>query len=162
VAAGVRTHLDAREEHTPGWKYAEWELRGVPLRLEIGPKDLEKEQVVLVRRDTRAKEPVPMQELESRAAGLLDEIQKALLERALGFREAHTGFASTYDELKAMMEGRPGFVYAYWCGSEQCEAEIKAETQATIRNLPFDADADGTCIKCGRPAVARARFAKAY
>jgi prolyl-tRNA synthetase len=162
VAAGVRTHLDAREEHTPGWKYAEWELRGVPLRLEIGPKDLEKEQVVLVRRDTRAKEPVPMRQLESRAAGLLDEIQKALLERALGFREAHTGFASTYDELKAMMEGRPGFVYAYWCGSEQCEAEIKAETQATIRNLPFDADADGTCIKCGRPAVARARFAKAY
>jgi prolyl-tRNA synthetase len=162
AASGLRAHLDAREEHTPGWKYAEWELRGVPLRIEIGPKDLEKQQVVLVRRDTRSKEPVPMADLASRASALLDEIQAELLARALAFREEHTTSVSTYDEFKAVMEGRPGIVYAYWCGSEQCEAEIKAETQATIRNLPFDADANGACIKCGRPAITRARFAKAY
>ncbi len=161
-AAGVRAHLDAREEHTPGWKFAEWELRGVPVRLEIGPKDLEQQQVVLARRDTRAKQAVPMESLEARAAALLEEIQAELFRRALDFRESHTGTAASYDELKQMMEGRPGFVYAYWCGSDRCEAEIKAETQATIRNLPFDVDTNGVCIKCGRPAIARARFAKAY
>jgi prolyl-tRNA synthetase len=161
-ARGVRVHLDAREEHTPGWKFAEWELRGVPLRLELGPKDLELQQVVLARRDTRAKQAVPVAELEDRVSSLLEDIQYELLARALAFREAHTGSAATYEEFKATMEGRPGFVYAYWCGSDQCEAEIKAETQATIRNLPFDEDKDGRCIKCGRPAVTRARFAKAY
>jgi prolyl-tRNA synthetase len=161
-AAGVRAHLDAREEHTPGWKFAEWELRGVPVRLEIGPKDLEQQQVVLARRDTRAKQAVPMESLEARATALLEEIQAELFRRALDFRESHTGSADTYDELKQMMEGRPGFVYAYWCGSDRCEAEIKAETQATIRNLPFEVDTNGVCIKCGRPAIAKARFAKAY
>ena len=160
--AGVRVHLDAREEHTPGWKFAEWELRGVPVRLEIGPKDLDQQQVVLARRDTRAKQPVPMDSLEARATALLEEIQTELFRRALDFRESHTGTAGTYDELKQMMEGRPGFVHAYWCGSDRCEADIKAETQATIRNLPFEVDTSGVCIKCGRPAIARARFAKAY
>jgi prolyl-tRNA synthetase len=160
--AGVRVRLDAREEHTPGWKFAEWELRGVPVRLEIGPKDLDQQQVVLARRDTRAKQPVPMDSLEARATALLEEIQTELFRRALDFRESHTGTAGTYDELKQMMEGRPGFVYAYWCGSDRCEADIKAETQATIRNLPFEVDTSGVCIKCGRPAIARARFAKAY
>jgi prolyl-tRNA synthetase len=161
-AAGIRVMLDAREEYTPGWKFAEWELRGVPVRLEIGPKDLEKQQVVLVRRDTRAKAPAPMEGLAPRVQALLEEIQRALFERALAFRESHTSSADGYDEFKEAMEGRPGFVNAPWCGSSQCEADIKAETQATIRNLPFEPEKSGACIKCGSPAVTRARFAKAY
>ena len=162
TAVGVRAHIDAREEYTPGWKFAEWELRGVPLRLEIGPKDIEKQQVVLARRDTREKLPTPLDGLEGRVGELLDSIQQALLDRALRYREEHTVSTDSYDEFKALMEGRPGFVLAPWCGSEECEAAIKAETQATIRNLPFDGEAGGTCIKCGGPAITRARFAKAY
>jgi prolyl-tRNA synthetase len=154
--------IDAREEYTPGWKFAEWELRGVPLRLELGPKDLEKQQVVLVRRDTREKLPTPMDGLAVRVTELLGAIQQGLLEQARQFRDEHTSSADSYDEFKRAMEGRPGYVLSPWCGSDTCEAEIKAETQATIRNLPFEPDTSGACIKCGRPAVTRARFAKAY
>jgi len=161
-AAGVRVMLDAREEYTPGWKFAEWELRGVPVRLEIGPKDLEKQQVVLVRRDTRVKAPTPMNGLVGSVQALLGEIQQGLYDRALAFREAHTSSVETYDEFKQVMEGRPGFVSAPWCGSAECEASIKAETQATIRNLPFDDEPGGVCMRCDRPAITRARFAKAY
>jgi prolyl-tRNA synthetase len=94
---------------------------------------------------------------------LLDEIQKALYDRALRFREEHTQRVGTYDELKAVMEGRPGFVIAGWCGSAECEAQIKAETQATVRNIPFGAEkVAGICVKCGKPATGEAWFAKAY
>src|SRR3954465_12786685 len=162
TAAGIRAHIDAREEYTPGWKFAEWELRGVPLRLEIGPKDIEKQQVVLARRDTKEKLPTPLDTLETRVGELLDAIQQSLFDRALRYREEHTSVTDSYEEFKQLMEGRPGFVLAPWCGSDECEAAIKAETQATIRNLPFDGDGRGRCIKCGRPAITRARFAKAY
>jgi prolyl-tRNA synthetase len=162
TARGMRVHLDARAEYTPGWKYAEWELRGVPLRLEIGPKDIEKGQVVLVRRDTREKVATPLDALESRAEELLASIQQALFDAALRFRDEHTSATESYDEFRQMMEGRPGFVHAPWCGSDECEASIKAETQATIRNLPFEDEPGGACLKCGRPAITRARFAKAY
>ena len=166
---GVRVMLDDRDAYTPGWKFAEWELRGVPLRLEIGPKDIEKSQVMVARRDTREKSPLPMEGLAPAVSQLLDLIQQALYDRALKFREEHTQRVSSYDEFKAVMEGRPGFVIAGWCGSAECEALIKADTQATLRNIPFGSrgpdvsePAAGTCIKCGRPAVAEAWFAKAY
>jgi prolyl-tRNA synthetase len=155
--------LDDRDEYTPGWKFAEWELRGVPLRLEIGPKDIEKSQVVLARRDTRAKSPAPMDGLAPHVLALLDEIQSALFQRALTFREEHTTRVATYEEFKNAMEGRPGFVIAGWCGSDACEAQIKAETQATLRNIPFGSEnTTGTCIKCGRPSIGEPWFAKAY
>ncbi len=155
--------LDDREAYTPGWKFAEWELRGAPLRLEIGPKDIEKAQVMLARRDTREKLPTPMDGLAARVVSLLDEIQQALYRRALEFREQHTTRVESYEQFKDIMEGRPGFVVAGWCGSEDCEAQIKAETQATLRNIPFGADrAGGTCVKCGRPSVGEPWFAKAY
>jgi len=160
--AGIRVELDAREAYTPGWKFAEWELRGVPIRLEIGPKDLEKQQVVLARRDTKAKLPTPMDGLAARVQELLDEIQQALFERAVRFRDEHTTTTDSYETFKQLMEGRPGYVIAPWCGSAECEAQIKAETQATIRNLPFDSHPAGQCIKCNGPAVTMARFAKAY
>ena len=160
---GVRVMLDGREEHSPGWKYAEWELRGVPLRLEIGPKDLEKGQVVAVRRDTRDKQPLPMDGLVEAVAALLDEIQDALFARALAFRDARTTETGSYDEFRRLMDGRPGYVIAPWCGDAACEAQIKADTQATIRNLPFDADRpSGSCVRCDREATTLARFAKAY
>jgi len=160
---GVRVRLDDRDTYTPGWKFAEWEMRGAPLRLEIGPKDIEKAQVVLARRDTREKLPTPIEGLAARIIGLLDEIQGNLFERARQFRDEHTTRTATFEDFKAILDGRPGFVVAAWCGDGDCESAIKAETQATIRNLPFDAPApDGPCVKCGRPAVATAYFAKAY
>jgi prolyl-tRNA synthetase len=163
VAAGIRVRLDADETQTPGWKFAEYEMRGVPLRLEIGPKDIGKNAVFAARRDTREKQSIPMDGLAGRVRGILDEIQASLLARARTFREEHTSRATSYDEFKQIMEGRPGFVIAPWCESAQCEAEIKAETQATVRNIPFgQSKPTGLCIKCNRPAQVYAWFAKAY
>jgi prolyl-tRNA synthetase len=162
VDAGLRVTLDERDER-PGWKFSEWELRGVPLRLEIGPKDIEKGQVLLARRDTREKLGAPMDGLAPRVVEVLDEIQKTLFERAVQFREEHTQQAATYDAFKESMDGRPGFVLAPWCGSAECEAQIKTDTQATIRNIPMNAPrAEGTCVRCDRPAEFVVRFAKSY
>ena len=164
VSRGVRVILDDRDTQTPGWKYNEWELRGVPLRLEIGPKDIEKSQVVLARRDTREKLFVPMDGLTGKVEEMLVAIQEALFARAVQFRDEHTTAADTYAEFKEIMDGRPGFVISPWCGSSTCEAGIKAETQATIRNIPFtSAPATGKrCIKCDGAATAHAWFAKSY
>jgi prolyl-tRNA synthetase len=164
TAAGIRVKLDADESQTPGWKFAEYEMRGVPLRLEIGPKDIEKNAVFAARRDTRAKASMPMDGLAAAITALLDEIQQALFDRAVKFRDDHTSKTDSYDEFKQTMEGRPGFVISPWCGEAQCEADIKAETQATIRNIPKGYEqAPGTpCIKCGKPATVSAWFAKAY
>ena len=164
VARGIRVMLDDRDSQTPGWKFNEWELRGVPLRLEIGPKDLEKSQVVLARRDTRKKSFVPMDGLGAHAEELLATIQCALYDRALKFREEHTVEADTYAEFKAIMKGRPGFVISPWCGSAACEASIKTETQATIRNIPFASPlpAGKSCVACEAPAIVHAWFAKSY
>jgi prolyl-tRNA synthetase len=164
VARGIRVMLDDRDSQTPGWKFNEWEMRGVPLRLEIGPKDLEKSTVVLARRDTREKSFTPMDGLAAHVEQLLATIQRALYERAIQFRTEHTSETASYDEFKQIMEGRPGFVISPWCGSAECEAAIKTETQATIRNIPFTSSApDGTaCLKCGKPATANAWFARSY
>ena len=160
---GVRVMLDDRDEHSPGWKYAEWEMRGVPLRLEIGPRDIKNEQVMLVRRDTRDKLPTPMAGLASRVAALLAEIQQALLDRAVAFREEHTLRTTDRAEFDASLEGRPGYVVAPWCGSARCETHLKTATQATIRNLPLDPPpASGACIQCGQPGKVDAYFAKSY
>jgi prolyl-tRNA synthetase len=164
VARGMRVMLDDRDSQTPGWKFNEWELRGVPLRLEIGPKDLEKSQVVLARRDTREKAFVPMDGLAGHVEGLLAAIQRALYDRAVKFREEHTSETDSYDQFKEIMDGRPGFVVSPWCGSAACEASIKAETQATIRNIPYISKpaAGKSCLKCGSPATVHAWFAKSY
>jgi prolyl-tRNA synthetase len=162
VDAGVRVTLDDRDER-PGWKFAEWELRGVPLRLEIGPKDIEKSQVLIARRDTREKIGVPMDAIVTRTRELLDEVQQALLQKALAFRDEHTQRTTAYDEFKTMLEGRPGFVLAPWCGQSDCEAQIKTDTQATIRNIPMGAASPGgTCVRCDSPAQYEVRFAKSY
>jgi len=164
VARGIRVMLDDREAQRPGWKFNEWELRGVPLRLEIGPKDIEKSQVVLARRDTREKAFVPMEGLAAHTEQLLATIQQALFDRAVAYRTEHTSSADDYETFKTIMDGRPGFVISPWCGSAACEAQIKTETQATIRNIPFTGEpATGkACLKCGSPAAVHAWFAKSY
>jgi prolyl-tRNA synthetase len=165
IAAACRLHIDDRDEHTPGWKYNEWEMRGVPLRMEIGPRDVAKQQVVLVRRDTREKSFVPVAELPARLPVLLDEVQRALYERALALRDAQTRHASSYDEFREIMEGPRGFVIAGWDGDPETEARIKEETKATIRLIPLE-DGEATeglaCIRSGKPARYRAVFARAY
>jgi prolyl-tRNA synthetase len=164
VARGLRVKIDDRESQTPGWKFNEWEMRGVPLRLAIGPKDIEKSQVELARRDTREKSFAPMDGLAAHIEEMLKTIQQALYDRAVAFRTEHTTETDSYDEFKQIMEGRPGFVVSPWCGSAQCEADIKNETQATIRNIPFSAapPVGKTCVKCNGKAVAAAWFAKSY
>tara|TARA_Y100000588_G_scaffold378747_1_gene459749 strand:- start:1451 stop:2902 length:1452 start_codon:yes stop_codon:yes gene_type:complete len=162
-AVGVRVFYDDRDTYTPGWKYSEWEMRGVPLRLEIGPKDLEKSQVILARRDTREKIAVGFDDLESKVNQLLKAIQDGLLERALSFRNKKTQQIKSREEFINLFEERPGFVIASWCGEKECEATIKKETQATIRNLPLElTPSSGNCIWCGQNGLVDACFSKAY
>jgi prolyl-tRNA synthetase len=166
-AAGVRVKTDWRDQVTAGYKFNDWELRGVPLRLEIGPKDVQKEQVVLVRRDNRAKESVARADLVARARLLLDEIQQALYAAAVEFRRNRTYRVANFEEFAARMADRPhlGFIETWWCGDAACEAEIKARTQATNRGMPLErtaSDAEGACVYCGKPATNWAIFAKAY
>jgi prolyl-tRNA synthetase len=163
----LRVHIDAREGIKPGAKYFEWELRGVPVRMEIGPRDLDNNQVVLVRRDTREKRPASLNTLGEDVAELLSRIQADMLIAARERREQHSiREAISYDRFRELMEGEGGFVYAGWCGDAECEAQIKTETKATIRVLPDEefrsAEAPGSCLRCGRPASAEAVWAKAY
>ncbi|MBZ5701595.1 MAG: proline--tRNA ligase [Acidobacteriia bacterium] len=164
VQAEIRTVLDEREGFSPGWKFNDWEMRGVPVRIELGPKDVAKQAAVLARRDRPGREgktSVAVVELVPAVVRLLDDIQKALHERALAFRQAHTRQAQSYDELKGAVEN--GFASAFWCGSADCEAAIKEETRATMRCIPLEGQTEqGICVKCGKPAVARAIFARAY
>jgi prolyl-tRNA synthetase len=162
----VRVKLDDREELSPGFKFNDWELRGVPLRIEIGPKDVEKNQVVLARRDVpgKAGKSFATQDelvLVGSVHELLDTIQAELHTRALKFREGNTHPAKTYDEFRQAVED--GWVLAWWCGEPECETQIKEETKATTRNIPMDQPGgEGACIHCGKPARQQAIFARAY
>jgi Prolyl-tRNA synthetase len=151
----------------PGAKYYEWELRGIPLRLEIGPRDLAANQGVLVRRDTREKRPVSLSILGEEVSDTLSRMQRDMLAAAMDRREANSVRKRIdYGAFKELMEGKGGFVYAGWCGDAACEAQIKEETKATIRCLPDEefrsAEAPTTCLKCGRAATVEALWARAY
>jgi prolyl-tRNA synthetase, family I len=159
----VRVKVD-RSDNTPGWKYNEWEMRGVPVRMEIGPRDVQNNSVMLVRRDNRAKEPVSVDALEVRLPELLEEVQKALYQRALAFREAHTFRAESYGEFKEIIEKR-GFARVKWAEDSAAELAIKEETKATLRVIPFDqpeGGVQGKCIYTGKPATCEAIFARSY
>src|SRR5262249_47219335 len=161
--AGVRVHVDHRDTQQPGFKYADWEMRGVPLRLEIGPKDIEKDQCVLVRRDTREKAFVPLAGLGEHVRRLLDTIQSDLLARARRFVEDHTTRVATYDEFKRVMSEKRGFIVAGWCRSAECEAKIKEETKATVRVMPIEGTPGaGACVRCGEGSSGEVYFAQAY
>lgn len=154
--------LDDRPEFSPGWKFNDWEMRGVPLRLEIGPRDLAAEQVTAARRDTGERTALPLSRLEEGVAELLDEVHRGLYRRALEFRQAHTHEAGDLASLRAVMEGPRGFIRAHWCEKPGCEERIKEETGATIRCLPFGERGEGRCILCGEPARQVVYLARAY
>lgn len=161
-AAGVRIHIDARDQMRPGWKYAEWELKGVPIRVEIGPKDVANNSVRLAFRLDREKRDVPMEGLAASAAELLAEVQKKIFDRAVAFREANTHNVDSWDEFKAKLDDG-GFLYAHWDGTGETEEAIQSETKATIRCIPLDDDVeDGQCVFSGKPSKRRVLFAKAY
>jgi prolyl-tRNA synthetase len=164
VASGIRVMLDEREGTSPGFKFNDWEMRGVPLRIEIGPKDVAKGTVVLARRDKPGKEGksfVPQAGLADAVRRELDNVQKALYERALNFRISKTVDSKDYEELRAAVE--KGFAYAFWCGGADCEKRVKDDTKATLRCIPIDQlRENGRCICCGQPAQEKAYFAKAY
>ncbi len=157
-----RVKLDASEKG-PGFKFAEQEMRGIPVRIELGPKDLEAGQAVIVRRDTREKITVALDELSKKLGEVLDAMQTEMLERARAHRDAHTYVARDYEEFKETVANRPGFVKAMWCGDEACENKIKEETTATSRCMPWKQEhlAD-TCVCCGRKAKAMVYWGKAY
>ncbi len=156
--------LDDDEQSSPGWKFAEWELAGVPVRVELGPKDMQKDQVMLVRRDTGEKLPVPTAQAEEKVRALLAEIQQSLFQRALEFRRANTHRVGSYADFQRLIEEPGGFLEAGWCGDTACEAQIKEETKATIRVLPLErTKPEGlSCLLCGKPAAELAVFARAY
>jgi prolyl-tRNA synthetase len=159
-----RVRVDDREGLTPGFKFHDGELRGVPLRLEVGPKDVAKGTVALARRDRPGKEGrsfVPQDGLERAVADLLDDIQRALFQRALEFRRANTRRPADYDDFRQAVE--VGWAEAWWCGETECEAAIQQDTRATTRCIPLDQPGGaGTCIRCGKPAAEVAVFARAY
>ncbi len=172
VKANIRVTLDEREGQSPGWKFNDWEMRGVPLRIELGPKDVAKQSAVLARRDRPGKEGkvfASLADLPLTVEKLLTEIQDSLHAKALSFRRSNTHNAQTYDEFKKADES--GFAFSGWCGSGDCEGKIKEETRATMRCIPLDQEAvlgagggaaSGKCVYCGQPAKSRAIFARAY
>lgn len=161
--AGIRVKLDDRDTQTPGWKFNEWELKGVPIRLEIGPKDIEKNQVVLVRRDNFEKSFVPMENLVETVKEMLDAVHDGMYQKALDMRDKHTHVAYNMDEFVDALENKKGFIKAMWCGGRECEDKVKDDTGATIRCIPFEQENLGDkCICCGEEAKHMVYFAKAY
>jgi len=164
LAAGIRTKTDEREGASPGFKFNDWEMRGVPLRIEIGPKDVSNNAVVLARRDKPGREgksPVPQSGIAEAVKEALVVVQKALFDRALAFREAHTREPANFQEFKEAVE--TGFARAFWCGASTCEEKIKEATKATMRCIPLEQSGGaGACVFCGAAATERAIFAKAY
>ena len=159
-----RVKVDAREEVTPGYKFNDWEMRGVPLRIEIGPKDVDKGTVALARRDRPGREGksfTPQEQIAVQVGEMLEDIQAALLERARAFRAANTHDVSSYAELAQVVQD--GWAYAWWCGSAECEAKVKEETKATTRCIPLDQpEGSGKCAVCGETASQKVIFARAY
>ncbi|SFC70517.1 prolyl-tRNA synthetase [Parapedobacter composti] len=162
-AMGITVKYDDRDTHRPGFKFAEWELKGVPVRIAVGTRDMQQGTVEIARRDTQAKETVPQQGLALRVAELLEDIQRSIYDKARDFREAHTTTVDSYEEFKRVLEEKGGFVAAHWDGTVETEQLIKEETKATIRCIPLDnKEEHGVCVRTGKPSKQRVLFAKAY
>ena len=162
-AAGIRVKYDNSDNQRPGWKFAEYELKGVPVRIAIGPRDLENNQVELARRDTKEKFMVPMEGLTETVANLLVTIQTNLLERAKKYRDEHITKVETWEEFMNVLDQKTGFVLAHWDGTAETEDKIKEMTKATIRCIPLDNPLEaGHCILTGNPSIQRVLFARAY
>lgn len=162
VLSNFRVKIDDSDK-SPGWKFSEQEMRGIPIRIEIGPKDIEAKQCVVVRRDTGEKEVVSLDAVEKKVGGILDRMHVEMLERARKHRDSHTTTALTYEEFKDVIVNKPGFVKAMWCGDAACEIKIKEETTATSRCMPFEQEnLSDKCVCCGKPAKAMVYWGKAY
>ena len=162
-AFGISVKYDDRDTHKPGWKFSEYEFKGVPVRITIGPRDLEHGTVEVARRDTLEKEVFQMTDIETKVLHLLDQIQKNLYDKALAFRETSSYYVDTWEEFKEINDTKGGFIYAHWDGSIETEERIKEETKATIRVIPLNNQMEpGKCIYSGKPSVQRVVFAKAY
>lgn len=160
---GISVKFDNRDSFKPGWKFAEYELKGVPVRMAMGPRDIENGTVELARRDTKEKQVVSMDNIDETIENLLEEIQTNIYQKALDYRADHITEVNSYEEFKEVLETKGGFVSAHWDGSAETEDKIKVETKATIRCIPLDAkEESGTCIYSGKPSTKRVLFAKAY
>jgi prolyl-tRNA synthetase len=161
--SGIRVRIDDRDDQSPGWKFNEYEMRGVPLRLELGPRDMEKGQAVLVSRIDGEKRFVAQERLNEEVTAFLDEIQKKMFALAKQFMDDHFSAVDTIDELKTQIEEQRGFYLAGWCGSEACEHQVKEETGATSRNIPTEVkEHKGRCLVCQEEAKHTVVFARAY
>ena len=162
LSSVARVKVDASDK-SPGFKFAECEMRGIPIRVEIGPRDIENGQCVLVRRDTGEKITVALDEIEKKVSELLVSIQKDMLEVARAHRDEHTYTVKTWDEFVDTVNNKPGFIKAMWCGETECEENIKAETGATTRCMPFEQEEiSDVCVCCGKPAKKMVYFGRAY
>ena len=162
VLSNFRVKVDDFDK-SPGWKFSESEMRGIPVRVEIGPRDIENNEAVLVRRDTHEKITVSLDEIEAKVSELLDTIQSDMLERARAHRDSHTYVATTYDEFVKTINEKPGFVKAMWCGDQACEDKIKEDTAATSRCMPFaQENLSDKCVCCGKPAKKMVYWGRAY
>ncbi|MBC8464270.1 MAG: proline--tRNA ligase [Bacteroidetes bacterium] len=162
-AKGISVKFDNRDTHKPGWKFAEYEFKGVPIRIAIGPRDLKNGTVEVARRDTLEKETLQISDLSTKVEHLLDQIQENLYQKAATFRDDHTHHANTWEEFKELVSKDAGFVHAHWDGTSETEQKIKEETKATIRCIPLnDTQEEGVCIYSGKPSSQKVIFAKAY
>jgi prolyl-tRNA synthetase len=159
---GWRVKLDAREEFTPGWKFSEYEMRGIPLRIEIGPRDIQNNQAIVVRRDTMTKEAVSLDSLQEKIPQFLADIQDSMLANARKFLVENTHEVDSYQNFKSVLESKRGFIKAFWCGAQDCEDKIKEETMATIRVVPLEQRDKGKCVLCQADAGQKVYFARAY
>jgi prolyl-tRNA synthetase len=160
---GYSVKFDNRDTHKPGYKFAEYELKGVPVRIAIGPRDLENKTVEVARRDTKEKQLMKMDEVVANIPALLDDIQNNIYQKAFKFRTQMTTIVDSYEEFKKVLDEKGGFVSAHWDGTSETEAAIKEETKATIRCIPLDAvEEEGTCVYSGKPSSKRVLFARAY
>jgi prolyl-tRNA synthetase len=161
--AGLSVKYDDRDTHKPGWKFSEYEMKGVPVRIAIGPRDLENNTVEIARRDTLEKKTVAKNMVNDMVVGLMEEIQQNIFARSMEFRRENTRKVDDWDEFREIMDKNPGFVLAHWDGTAETELKIKEETKATIRCIPFDAEVEeGKCIYTGKPSEKRVLFAIAY
>lgn len=162
-SAGVTYKIDDRKNYTPGWKFNEWELKGIPLRIEVGPRDVKENQLVMVRRDLSEKVIKQVEGIGEESRKILETIQKDLFEKAKTFRADNTKKISSYDDFKEFYKSGGGFAESRWCGSPECEQEVQEETKATIRVIPFEQPGGkGSCIKCGKESETLVVFAKSY
>jgi prolyl-tRNA synthetase len=162
-ARGISVKFDNRDTQTPGWKFAEYELKGVPVRLAVGPRDLDNNTVELARRDTKEKKVYSLDNLAGQIETLLEDIQRSIYQKALAFREANITKVDNYQTFKEVLDGKGGFISAHWDGTPETEEKIKDETKATIRCIPLDAPEEaGQCMYTGKPSNRRVIFARAY